>query len=33
MEQMEDIQELIDDVDKAYLDTIDDVEEQFDKQI
>ena len=33
MEQMEDIQELIDDVDKAYLDTIEDIEEQFDKQI
>ena len=33
MEQMEDIQELIDDVDKEYLDTIKDVEEQFDKQI
>lgn len=33
MGQMEDIQELIDDVDKTYLDTIEDVEEQFDKQI
>ena len=33
MEQMEDIQKLIDDVDKAYLDTIGDIEEQFDKQI
>ena len=33
MEQMEDIQGLIDDVDKAYLDTIGDIGEQFDKQI
>ena len=30
---MEDIQELVDDIDKAYLNTIDDVEEQLDKQI
>ena len=30
---MEDIQGLIDDVDKAYLDTIGDIGEQFDKQI
>jgi len=30
---MEDIQELIDDINNAYLDTLDDVEKQFDKQI
>ena len=33
MEQMGDIEKLIDDIDQAYLDTIDDIEKQFDKQI
>ena len=33
MGQMEDIQELIDDIDNVYLDTVDNIEEQFDKQI
>ena len=30
---MEDIQQLIDNIDQAYFETIDDVEKQFDKQI
>ena len=33
MSQMEDVQSLIDDIGEAYLDTIDDVADQFDKQI
>lgn len=33
MGQMEDVQGLIDDIGKAYLDTIDDIADQFDKQI
>ena len=33
MNQMEDIEGLIDDIDKAYFDTIDDVDKNFDKQI
>jgi hypothetical protein len=33
MGQMEDLQGLIDNIDKAYLDTIDDISSQFDKQI
>jgi len=33
MDQMEDIESLIDDIDDAYLDTIDDIGDQFDKQI
>jgi len=33
MNQMEDMEGLIDDIDNAYLDTIDDVADQFDKQI
>jgi len=33
MGQMEDVESLIDDIDQAYLDTIDDVEDQFNKQI
>ena len=33
MKQMEDIQGLIDNIDQIYLDTISDIEQQFDKQI
>ena len=33
MQQMEDVEGLIDSIDKAYLDTIDDIMDQFDKQI
>ena len=33
MGQMQDVEELIDDIDEAYLDTIDDIMDQFDKQI
>ena len=33
MNQMEDFEKLIQDIDKAYLDTIDDIQDQFDKQI
>jgi len=33
MQQMQDIESLIDNIDQAYLDTIDDISEQFDKQI
>jgi len=33
MDQMEDYESLIDKIDEAYLDTIDDVSEFFDKQI
>ena len=33
MSQMEDYESLIDEIDQAYLDTIDDIEEFFDKQI
>jgi hypothetical protein len=33
MDQMADVKKLIDEIDKAYLNTIDDIEEQFDKQI
>ena len=33
MGEMQDIEGLIDDIDEAYLDTVDDVEKQFDKQI
>ena len=33
MQQMEDIESLIDNIDQAYLDTIDDIMDQFDKQI
>lgn len=33
MQQMEDIESLIDDIDQTYLDTIDDIMDQFDKQI
>lgn len=33
MNQMEDIESLIDNIDEAYLDTIDDVNDEFDKQI
>jgi len=33
MDQMQDVESLIDDIDNAYLDTIDDVQDQFDKQI
>ena len=33
MSQMEDIEDLIDEIDKAYLETIDDIADQFDKQI
>ena len=33
MDQMKDIEGLIDDIDQAYLDTIDDIQDQFDKQI
>jgi len=31
--QMEDVKDLIDNIDEAYLDTADDIEKQFDKQI
>ena len=33
MDQMQDIEELIDNIDQAYLDTIDDIQEGFDEQI
>jgi hypothetical protein len=33
MSQMEDFEKLINDIDKAYLNTIDDIQDQFDKQI
>ena len=33
MQQMEDVEGLIDSIDEAYLDTIDDIMDQFDKQI
>ena len=33
MDQMEEVEELINNIDEAYLDTIDDVQDQFDKQI
>jgi len=33
MQQMQDVEGLIDSIDKAYLDTIDDIMDQFDKQI
>jgi hypothetical protein len=33
MTQLEDFETLIDNIDQAYLDTIDDVEKNFDKQI
>jgi len=33
MSQMEDYESLIDEIDEAYLDTIDDISDFFDKQI
>ena len=33
MSQMEDVQSLIDNIDEAYLDTVEDITDQFDKQI
>jgi hypothetical protein len=33
MSQLEDIEDLVNEIDEAYLDTIDDIADQFDAQI